>query len=372
MLRGFNHLLADLDQGKGKLAIKMTDPNAFAVGENIATTPGKVVYQNDLLQLIQYEPTTEKVYKTPLLIIPPWINKFYILDLQPKNSFIKWAVDQGLTVFVVSWVNPDERHAKKTFEDYMLEGPLAALDAIEQATGEKDDQRRSATAWAARCWPRRWPTWRRRMTSASRAATFFTTLTDFEDPGELGVFIDEEQLASMDEDDGGSAAISTAREMATTFNMLRANDLIWSFVINNYLLGKEPFPFDLALLELGQHAHAPCHAQLLSARKFYQENKLVEAGRHQPSDGVSIDLAKKIRTFPPICSRPSEDHIAPLGLDLRRPPRLFRSQNHLRAFRIRPYRRRGQPGRIEANMAIWLNDKLPADPKDWMETADPS
>ena len=119
----------------------MTDHDAFDVGENIATTPGKVVFQNELMQLIQYEPTTEKVHKRPLLIIPPWINKFYILDLQPKNSFIKYAVDQGQTVFVISWVNPDEAHAKMTFEDYMLEGPLAALDAIEQATGEAENQR---------------------------------------------------------------------------------------------------------------------------------------------------------------------------------------------------------------------------------------
>src|SRR5207237_4258132 len=136
LLNGLKNLLADLERGKGRLAIAMTDMQAFRIGENIAVSPGKVIYQNDLLQLIQYEPTTARVKRRPLLIIPPWINKFYILDLRPANSFIRWAVSQGHTVFVVSWVNPDERLAAKTFTDYMLQGPLAALAAIEQATGE--------------------------------------------------------------------------------------------------------------------------------------------------------------------------------------------------------------------------------------------
>src|SRR5207244_4183515 len=138
LLNGLKNLLADLERGKGRLAIKMTDMDAFRIGENIAVTPGKIVYQNDLLQLIQYQPTTETVKRRPLLIIPPWINKFYILDLRPDNSFIRWAVGQGHTVFVVSWVNPDETLAGKSFEDYMLEGPLAALDAMEKATGERE------------------------------------------------------------------------------------------------------------------------------------------------------------------------------------------------------------------------------------------
>jgi polyhydroxyalkanoate synthase len=137
LLDGLVNLLEDLEQGKGQVRVKMTDPRAFELGVNIATTPGKVVYQNDLMQLIQYSPSTEEVFKRPLLIIPPWINKYYILDLREKNSFVRWATAQGHTVFVVSWVNPDERFAQKGFEDYMFEGPLAALDAIEQATGEK-------------------------------------------------------------------------------------------------------------------------------------------------------------------------------------------------------------------------------------------
>src|SRR5947207_1386960 len=137
LLRGLENLLVDLERGNGRLSITMTDMKAFRLGENIATTLGKIVYQTDLMQLIQYGPSTQEVRRRPLLIVPPWINKFYVLDLQPKNSFIKWAVDQGHTVFVISWVNPDEKLAEKTFENYMIEGPLAALDVIESATGER-------------------------------------------------------------------------------------------------------------------------------------------------------------------------------------------------------------------------------------------
>ncbi|MGI9435786.1 MAG: PHA/PHB synthase family protein, partial [Geminicoccaceae bacterium] len=305
LLRGFSNLLEDLDRGKGKLAIRMTDPDAFDVGKTLATTPGKVVFENDLMQLIQYQPTTDKVYKRPLLIIPPWINKFYILDLRPENSFIKFAVDQELTVFVVSWVNPEQRHADKTFDDYMLEGPLAALDAIEQATGEADANvigyclggtlLAATLAYMAVKKDKR-----------VNAATFFTALTDFEEPGELGVFIDEEQLASMDQMMAENGYLD-GREMATTFNMLRANDLIWSFVINNYLLGKEPFPFDL-LHWNSDSTRMPHAMHSFYLRKFYQENKLVEAGGIS-LDGVSIDL-KKIRT-PTYMLSTREDHIAP-------------------------------------------------------------
>jgi polyhydroxyalkanoate synthase len=198
LIKGLQNLLDDLERGKGNLAIKMTDPEAFRHGENIAITPGKVVFQNDLLQLIQYTPSTETVYQRPLLIIPPWINKFYILDLREKNSFIKWAVAQGHTVFVVSWVNPDERLAQKTFEDYMIEGPLAAFDAMEQATGERQINvigyclggtlLAATLAWMAA-----------KGDDRVVSATFLTTLTDFAEPGELGVFIDEEQLTALEE-----------------------------------------------------------------------------------------------------------------------------------------------------------------------------
>ena len=361
LLRGFNHLLEDLDRGKGKLAIKMTDPDAFEVGKNIATTPGKVVFQTDLMQLIQYQPTTAKVHKRPLLIIPPWINKFYILDLRPENSFIKYAVDQGLTVFVISWVNPDVQHADKTFDDYMLEGPLAALDAIGRATGETEVNAvgyclggtllAATLAYMAAKQDRR-----------IKAASFFAALTDFEDPGDLGVFIDEEQLAAMDQMMAEKGYLD-GREMATTFNMLRANDLIWSFVVNNYLLGKEPFPFDL-LYWNSDSTRMPYAMHSFYLRKFYQENKLVEPGGISLDD-VPIDL-RKIR-IPTYMLSAREDHIAPWASTYAA-TQIFRGKStfvlagsgHIAGV-INPVGSK--------KYGYWLNARLPADPKDWLESA---
>jgi polyhydroxyalkanoate synthase len=305
LLRGLKNMLEDLERGKGRLRIKMTDTEAFELGKNIGTTPGKVVFQNDLMQLLQYEPATEQVHKRPLLIVPPWINKFYILDLQAKNSFIKFCVDQGFTTFVVSWVNPDERLSHKAFQDYMLEGPLAALDAIEQATGEKDvtaigyclggTLMASTLAYMAT-----------KSDSRVKACTFFTTLVDFRDPGEIGIFIDEEQLAALEERMARRGYLEGA-EMATTFNVLRANDLIWSFVINNYLLGKEPFPFDL-LYWNSDNTRMPAAMHSFYLRKCYHENKLIEPGAVELA-GVPIDL-RKIK-IPVYWVSTREDHIAP-------------------------------------------------------------
>ena len=305
LIKGLNNLLDDLERGKGKLAIKMTDYDAFKVGENIAVTPGKVVFQNDLMQLVQYTPTTETVAERPLLVVPPWINKFYILDLRPKNSFIKWAVDQGHTVFVISWVNPDEKLAAKSFSDYMLEGPLAAIDAIEKATGQKQVNAvgyclggtltTCTLAYLAE-----------KGKDSIASATLFTTMTDFDEPGELGVFIDEEQLTSLEERMSEHGYLD-GRDMAMTFNMLRANDLIWSFVVNNYLLGKDPFPFDL-LYWNSDSTRMPAAMHSFYLRKMYQQNKLVEPGGIT-LDGVAIDLGK-IKT-PIYMLSTREDHIAP-------------------------------------------------------------
>jgi polyhydroxyalkanoate synthase len=304
LLKGLSNLLSDLERGKGKLAIKMTDLNAFRVGENIAVTPGKVMFQNELMQLLQYTPTTETVHKRPLLIMPPWINKFYILDLREKNSFIKWAVGQGHTVFVVSWVNPDETLASRSFDDYMVQGPLAALDAIEAATGEREvnvigyclgGTLLSATlAYMAE-----------RNDNRFVSATFFTTMVDFQEAGELSVFIDEEQLAALEERMSEKGYLE-ARDMATTFNMLRANDLIWSFVVNNYLLGKDPFPFDL-LYWNSDSTRMPAAMHSFYLRKMYQEN-LLSKGQIRLLN-TRIDLTK-IR-LPVFILSTREDHIAP-------------------------------------------------------------
>jgi poly[(R)-3-hydroxyalkanoate] polymerase subunit PhaC len=305
LVKGLENLLDDLERGKGRLEISMTDMTAFRIGDNVAATPGKIVFQNDLMQLIQYAPTTDKVKRRPLLIIPPWINKFYILDLRPRNSFIRWAVGEGHTVFVISWVNPDERLATKTFEDYMREGPLAALDAMEQATGERAANvigyclggtlLAATLAYMAA-----------KRDTRIKSATYFVTMVDFTEAGELSVFIDEEQLQALEQRMEKKGYLE-ARDMHTTFNMLRANDLIWSFVVNNYLLGKQPFPFDL-LYWNADSTRMPAAMHSFYLRKMYQQNLLVQPGGITLG-GVPIDL-RRIKT-PSFLLSTREDHIAP-------------------------------------------------------------
>lgn len=305
LIRGLENMIADIQRGRGRLKVSMTDAEQFELGKNVATTPGKVVFQNDLMQLVQYAPTTEKVYRRPLLIVPPWINKFYILDLQPKNSFIRWAVDQGLTVFVISWVNPDERYANKTFDDYMIEGPLAALDAIEQATGEREANvigyciggtlMAATLAYMAATKDDRFA-----------SATFFTALTDFREAGELKVFIDEEQLKKLEAHINEKGYLE-GRHMANVFNMMRDNDLIWSFVVNNYLRGRKPMAFDL-LYWNSDATRMPAQMHNFYLRNMYLENKLVEPGGIHMK-GVPIDLRNV--SLPVYQLSTESDHIAP-------------------------------------------------------------
>ena len=360
LLNGLKNLLDDLERGKGRLAIKMTDMEVFRIGENIAVTPGKVVYQNDLMQLIQYEPTTEKVKRRPLLIMPPWINKFYILDLRPNNSFIRWAVSQGHTVFVISWVNPDELLAAKTFAHYMLEGPLDALDAIERATGEREANvigyclggtlLASTLAYMAV-----------KRDDRIKSAIYFVTMVDFAEAGELSVFIDEEQLSALEERMNAKGYLEGS-DMATTFNMLRANDLIWSFVVNNYLLGKSPFPFDL-LYWNADSTRMPAAMHSFYLRNMYQENLLVKPGRIT-LDGVPIDL-RKIKT-PSFLLSTRDDHIAPwrstyAATQLYRGPVKFvlSASGHIAGV-VNP------PG---GKYGHWENEKNPPTPEEWFATA---
>ena len=306
LLRGFDNLLEDLLRGNGGgLRVRMTDETAFRLGENIGNTPGKVVFQNGLMQLIQYEPTTPEVHRRPLLIVPPWINKYYILDLRPENSFVRWAVAEGHTVFVISWVNPDAEYAKKTFEDYLNEGPLAALDAIEYATGETEVNALgfclggTLLACAAALLAARGDT---RIAST----TFLATLTDFSEPGELGVFIDEQQIQAIERRMHERGYLE-GREMATTFNMLRANDLIWSFVVNNYLLGREPLAFDL-LHWNADSTRMPAAMHSFYLRNLYLANRLVQPGG-LTFNGTPIDLGRI--TTPAYFISTIDDHIAP-------------------------------------------------------------
>ncbi|MCA3264052.1 MAG: class I poly(R)-hydroxyalkanoic acid synthase [Telmatospirillum sp.] len=360
LVKGLSNLLGDLERGKGKLQIRMTDMAAFKVGENIAVTPGSVVFQNDLMQLLQYKPTTTEVVKTPLLIVPPWINKFYILDLREKNSFIKWAVAQGHTVFVISWVNPDSELADATFADYMTHGPLAALDAIEAATGERlvniigyclgGTLTASALAYMAVKNDKR-----------IASATFFTTMVDFEEAGELSVFIDEEQLAALEEKMHERGYLEGS-DMATTFNMLRANDLIWSFVVNNYLMGKEPFPFDL-LYWNADSTRMPAAMHSFYLRQMYQENRL-SRGKVKLL-GTKIDLTKI--DVPVFILSTREDHIAPwkstyAATQLYAGPTTFclAASGHIAGVVNPP---------AANKYCHWVNDQLPRKPEQWLETA---
>jgi polyhydroxyalkanoate synthase subunit PhaC len=306
LVDGLENMLGDLERGKGQLRISMTDSTAFEVGKNIAMTKGKVVYQNDLIQLIQYEARTKDVYKTPILIMPAWINKYYILDLQPDNSLVSWLVDQGHTVFVISWVNPDAQLSKKGFDDYMAEGPLAAMDVIETITGENEISiagyclggtlLATTLAWLHH----------NKLQHRVKSATYLTTMVDFTEAGELSVFIDEEQLKMLEARMSENGYLEGS-EMALTFNMLRANDLIWSFVINNYLLGKDPFRFDL-LYWNSDSTRMPATMHSFYLRNMYQKNLLVKPGA-LTINGAPIDLSKI--TTPSYILSTREDHIAP-------------------------------------------------------------
>ncbi len=361
LIKGLQNLLSDLERGKGQLRIKMTDTEAFQIGENIAVSPGKVVYQNDLLQLIQYAPATAKVLRRPLLIVPPWINKFYILDLRPKNSLVRWAVSQGHTVFMVSWVNPDETLAEKNFENYMQEGILDVLSAIEAATGEREINAigyclggtllASTLAWMAA-----------HDDGRIKSATFFVTLMDFQESGELRVFIDEEQIKMLEEKMSKRGFLEGS-EMATTFNMLRANDLIWSFVVNNYLMGNDPFPFDL-LYWNGDSTRMPAAMHSFYLRNMYQDNKLIEPGGITLA-GTPIDLGKI--KVPAYFLSTREDHIAPWratyrGTQALQGPNRFvlAASGHIAGVVNPP-----EGGKY----SHWISNELPPEPEAWFAGA---
>ncbi len=304
LLRGMKMLANDMEAGKGHLRIRQADASSFELGVNMAATPGKVVFRNELFELIQYAPTTQEVYQRPVLIVPPWINKYYILDLNPQKSFVGWAVAQGLTVFVVSWVNPDERQADKGFEDYLRGGILAALGAVEAATGEKDIATigycvggtllSAALAYMASEGDKR-----------VSSATLLTTQVDFTDPGELKHFVDEARVKAIEEDMKDKGYLEGS-QMAGAFNMLRPNDLIWSYVVNNYLRGKEPPAFDL-LVWNSDSTRMPRANHAFYLRNCYLENTMARG--EMEILGTRIDLRKV--TIPIYNLAAREDHIAP-------------------------------------------------------------
>ena len=304
LIRGLENLAADLTRGGEGLSIRQS-ADSFVIGENVATAPGKVVFRNALIELIQYAPATETVYERPLLIFPPWINKFYIIDLRPENSFVRWLVSKGYTVFLVSWVNPDASAAQKGFEDYMREGIFAALDAVEQATGVRDPNvvgyciggtlLAATLAWMAA-----------KKDGRIHSATFWAAQTDFSEAGELQVFVDDVQIDALQKQMEAKGGVLPGAKMAGAFNMLRANDLIWSFVINNYLLGKAAAPFDL-LYWNSDTTRMPEKLHLSYLRNCYRDNALAKG--EMELGGVRLDLAKV--KVPVYLQSAREDHIAP-------------------------------------------------------------
>jgi polyhydroxyalkanoate synthase subunit PhaC len=304
LVRGMHMLAEDIQAGGGELKIRQSDPGEFEVGRNLAVTPGKVVYQNDLMQLIQYAPSTERVLRVPILIVPPWINKYYILDLTPEKSFIKWCVDQGLTVFVISWVNPDERQAQKGFEDYMREGPLRALDVMKQATGQDKAHIVGycvggtlvavALAYMAAKGDER-----------VISATLLTTQVDFTYAGDLKVFVDEAQVQAVERRMSEKGYLEGSR-MANAFNMLRSNDLVWPYIVGNYLKGKPPAAFDL-LYWNSDSTRMPAANHSFYLRNCYLENKLSKG--EMVIAGEALDVGKITIAVYNFATR--EDHIAP-------------------------------------------------------------
>jgi polyhydroxyalkanoate synthase len=367
LIKGFENLLSDLERGHGQLRINMSDAHAFKVGKNLATTPGKVVFQNDLMQLIQYEPRTTAVYKTPLLIIPPWINKYYILDLREKNSFIRHLTEQGYTVFCISWVNPSTRHALVNFDDYMVDGAFAAMREVKRITSENDINvlgyciggtlLATALAYlkAAPAQPEGLPN--------VKSATYLVTMIDFAEPGDLGVFMDEDQIKAIEARMAKQGYLDAA-SMATTFNLLRSNDLIWSFVVNNYLLGREPFPFDI-LYWNSDSTNLPAVMQSYYLRKMYIANKLVEPNGLQMKD-VPIDV--RSITTPSFLLATHDDHIAPwrstyaaTQLYAGSVKFVLAGSGHIAGVINPP---------AANKYGYWTNDACPADAEEWFSNAE--
>ncbi|SON52108.1 class I poly(R)-hydroxyalkanoic acid synthase [Vibrio tapetis] len=305
LIKGLEQFQRDLEQSADTLNIRMTDKNAFTIGDNIAATPGKVVFKNDLFELIQYQATTDQVYKRPLLVVPPFVNKYYIMDLSPERSYAQWLVNQGHTVFMISWVNPNAEMATIDFGDYVTEGIIPALDAIETETGEREvngigyciggTALTAAMAYLAG----------KRRKQRIKSATLLTTILDFGQPGELGVFINDPIISGIEAQNNLNGYMD-GRQMAVSFSLLRENSLYWNYYVTNYLKGESPMAFDLLHWNCDNtNITAATHNQLL--RQMYLENKLQQPGG-VTIDGVKIDLGKV--KSPSYFLSAIEDHIA--------------------------------------------------------------
>jgi polyhydroxyalkanoate synthase len=357
LVAGTEHLLRDIRNGQ----LKMTDTEAFAPGRNLALTPGQVIYRNKLMELIQYTSSTETVFATPLLFIPPWINKFYILDMQPQNSLIKYLVDQGFSVFIISWKNPDASMEEIGFEDYLTLGPLAALDVIKEITGSP---KVNAVGYCigGTLLAMTLPYLAAQQDRTVKSATFCVSLLDFSEVGDTAVFIDEPQVTYI-EGQMMERGYLDSRSMATMFNMLRANDLIWSNVVNNYLLGKEPPAFDLLYWNNdGTRMTRLAHSFYL--RNTYLENNLIKPGKIVLK-GVPIDLGKIRQDVYAVGTQ--QDHIVPwksawrISQLVRGPVRFaLGGSGHIAGVINPPAKGKG----------YWTNDKPVSSAGEWFESAD--
>jgi polyhydroxyalkanoate synthase len=361
LVRGMENFAADLRRGGGELAIAQTDFIKFEIGRNVATTPGKVVFRNELIELIQYSPTTEQVHQTPLVIFPPWINKFYIMDLRPENSMIRWLTEQGITVFLASWVNPDARLSTKSFDDYMrqgiYEGTAAAMrqcnvpqvNAVGYCIGGTLLGVSLAHMAARRVAP-------------IASATFFAAQQDFSEAGDLKLFTNEGWLQELERRMDAGGGVLSGQALADTFNMLRSNDLIWTFFVNNYLLGKEPKPFDLLYWNADQ-TRMPKTLHLFYLRKFYVENAFARG--ELVIDGIKLD--PKAITTPVYMQSSKDDHIAPVR-SVYKSARLFggpttftmAGSGHIAGVINAPAARKYQH---------WTNPELPPRLEDWLAGA---
>jgi polyhydroxyalkanoate synthase len=360
LVKGLENLLSDLEESKGAFHIKNTDTSAFTLGKNIATSKGEVVFENDLMQLIQYAPKTKEVLKTPLLIISPWINKYYILDLSPESSFVNWLVEQGHTVFITSWINPTKKLSNKSFEDYMLEGPIAALDAIEKATGEKSTNVIGYCIGGTLLACTLAYLKAKKKSDKVKSATFLTTLVDFSNSGDLGIFIDDEQLDKIEKHMKDLGYLD-GTEMSAVFSILRANDMIWSYVINNYMMGKSPLPFDL-LYWNSDSTRLPAAMHSFYLRNMYKDNNLVKKGGIT-LDGVGIDI--KTVDSPSYILSTIEDHIAPWKTTYKT-TQLFSGKTrfvlsgsgHVAGVINPP---------VKKKYSYWTNDKTPESAEQWLK-----
>ncbi|MGP4714811.1 MULTISPECIES: class I poly(R)-hydroxyalkanoic acid synthase [unclassified Psychrobacter] len=305
LVKGLKQLTEDMEKSAQVLSVRMTDDDAFKLGENIATTPGKVVFRNHMFELIQYTPTTDKVHKRPLLIIPPWINKFYIMDLQEKNSYIRWALNEGHSVFVISWANPTPAYKNVGMDTYMHDGLLTALDTIQEITGEPDANVIGyCIGGMLLALTLSWLT-ENEQADRIASATFWTTIFDFTDPGDLGVFIDERVVGAL-EKEGNDKGVFDGRMMGVAFSLLRENSLYWNYYVQNYLKGERPIPFDLLYWNSDcTNVTAALHSFVL--RELYLGNKMIEKGSLD-YDGIKVDLSKV--TTPTYVVATLQDHIA--------------------------------------------------------------